>query len=130
MPTTKLQVSRVHELADIEGSNYWFNKINTDDHKSVASSTNNTTSYSILDSENINLENINKEAINLRVLQVYHNLESDESTSEEYSDDFTSKSYLDSKDSTYIDHDIEDNPSISTDINTGSNDFFFNIQNA
>ena len=128
MSTTELQVNRVHELADIEGCDYWLGRINVDDYTQSASPTIHTTSYSISDSENNNSANIDKQAINLTVQHAYHNLESDESTSEEDSDDVSSKLYSDLKDSTYIDHDSEYTPSISTDIN--SNNFSFNIQNA
>ena len=128
MPTTNLQTNCVHELAAMEGNDYWLGDMDDHENSSMTTSTIGTSSYSILNSDESNVDESDEQAINLRVQHAYQNLESDESTNEVDDSDITSESYSDSKDSTYIDDNDGDILSISTEIN--SNDFSFNIQNA
>ena len=100
MSTTSLQINWVHELAAMEGANYWLGDLTNYENPSVGDSKADTISYMILNSVP-DIHDNEERAINVRVQDAYRNLEADEFTNEKDDMESMSESYSDSKDSTY-----------------------------
>ena len=127
MPITQVQINRVHEIANAEGNDYWWEDLITYDDPVNKSSHLNIESYAISDDAAIIL-NGKGPAIDARVQETNHNLDIDEVSNEMDDIESSIESFDDSKDSTYQNTD-EDDTSIVPSV-VDSRDYTFNIHNA
>ena len=127
MPTTQVQIDRVHQIANTGGNYYWLEDLITYDDPIDKNGQFNIELYAVCDDTPIIL-NDKGLAIDARIQETNQNLDINEVSSDMDHIESSIESFNDSNDSTYQNEDDDSTSIVPSVVDSG--DYTFNIQNA